>query len=165
MAMKTRSGSLLLLPVLMIFCGHAFAQCAAATGGTQLTGSQISSLLGAHYACGRSTSLDPPGWNELHSGTSVEEQHEGGSTKETVGSWSSAGGSSAGTVTYNYGSGNQIDTYTVWCIATGNGCNPGHITDINRNYAFCGAGGSAPASLTIYVSSAAQTLSSCPSNP
>ena len=161
MAMKTRSASLLLLPALMFFCGHAFAQCAGATFATV---SQLNTVLPGHYACGRKSSgPDAPGWNEQHvAGGSLVEQHEGGSTVETVGTWTISGTPNGdATITYVY-TGGQTDLYkAVNAGCTGTGVN---ATCPFGTYTFCGVGGSAPSSLQILISSAAPSLSSCPSN-
>jgi hypothetical protein len=165
--MKTVSAAL--LTVLVVFCGRALADCG--NSSSYLNISQVNTILAGHYACGASSATDPPGWNELHqggSGGSLVEQHEGGATVETVGTWATANASGRGRVTYTY-SGGSSDVYEI-AVLSGN-CSSG-CTTLPQAYAFCGVGGSAPARLQIYVSTSFQAPSSpgvmngsCPSNP
>jgi len=148
--------------------GPAFAGCSNA--GSFLSDTQITTILSGNYACGKSTATNPPGWNERHVGTSVVEQHEGGATVETVGTWSVSPSSlpSRGKVTYSY-TGGTTAAYEV--AALGTSCPTSTCTTLPQTYQFCGVGG-APAVLNIYVSTTFQAPSSpgvmntnCPSNP
>jgi hypothetical protein len=170
-----RTGLSSLLIVLLWPCGSAFADCG--TSGSYLNLSQLNTILVGQFACGKSTAINPPGWNELHIGGStggnptsgtLEEQHEGGATKETVGTWATANNSGRGRVTYTY-SGGTTDTYEVAVLSAS--CSSG-CTTLDQTYAFCGVGGSAPARLAIRVSTTFQTPVSvgvmnaaCPTNP
>jgi hypothetical protein len=148
---------------------HALAAC----GNTQsyLSRAQVVLLLAGKYACGKSTATNPPGWNERHLvGGSLVEQHEGGATVETVGTWSTSQVSSRGRVTYSY-SGGVAPVYEIATVANGN-CNPNCVV-ANQTYQFCGVGGGAPAVLNVYVSNDFQAPtgppwvmnSNCPGNP
>jgi hypothetical protein len=151
--------------------GTAFAGCGNLP--STLSQAQLDTLLTGRYACGRSTATNPPGWNELHiGGGSLQEQHEGGSTVETVGTWATStfgsGGQARGRVTYTYPSGSYV--YEVALPAAGS-CAP-NCTTVPQTFVFCGQSSGAPASLSIYVSTSFQAPSSpgvmnanCPSNP
>ena len=165
--MKARLLSLVLVSA--VWSAPAFADCA--TDKTKLSQTQISTVLGGHYACGRS-SADPPGWNELHNGASggtLQEQHEGGTTVENVGSWSTSvvSGNSTngiGQVSYAY-SGGDAPGYTVAVAGSTTNCNNNATcTNLPQTYYFCGVAGGAPASLQIRVSASVLALSGCPSN-
>jgi hypothetical protein len=136
-----------------------FAGCG--NGPSYLTQAQINTILASHYACGRSTA-NAPGWNELHSGSNVIEQHEAGTTdNENVGTWSTSTSGSRGRVTYTYGGG-VVPVYEVATSANGNcGAN---CTTVPAIYEFCGVGGGAPTKLSILVSATLPTLSACPTN-
>jgi len=156
--MKMRAVFPIIISVLC--CGHAFADCG--TNQSYLNISQVNSILPAHFACGQSTSIDPPGWNELHMSSGIlQEQHTGGSTVQNVGTWSTANASGRGRVTYLY-SGGPTDTYEI-AVRTGN-CSGG-CTTLPQTYAFCGVSAGAPPRLLISVSPSFQALSGCPSNP
>jgi len=164
--MKTRIASLVI--VFGLYCGHAFADCGS--NPSYLNIAQVNSILTGNFACGKSTAIDPPGWNERHiSGGSLVEQHEGGATVETVGTWSTANAMGRGRVTYTYTPGGSTYTYEI-AVVTGN-CASG-CTTLPQTYAFCGVGGSAPPRLLIYVSTTFQPPVSvgvmngnCPGNP
>lgn len=163
--MKTRFASLVI--VFVLYCGHAFADCGSSP--SYLNIAQVNSILTGNFACGKSTAIDPPGWNERHiSGGSLVEQHEGGTTVETVGTWSTANVMGRGRVTYSY-TGGTTDVYEI-AVVTGS-CAAG-CTTLPQTYAFCGVGGSAPPRLLIYVSTTFQPPVSvgvmngnCPGNP
>ena len=119
------------------------------------------------FACGQSTALNPPGWNERHTGVpggALVEQHEGGTSVETVGTWTTSLVGGRGRVTYSY-TGGTSPVYEVAAVANGN-CNPSCAT-LPQTYEFCGVGGGAPATLTIRITTASISppLSSCPTNP
>jgi hypothetical protein len=138
--------------------GIAFGDCT--NSNSYLNAQQVSAVLASHYACGRSATLDPPGWNELHlSGGSLQEQHEGGSSVETVGTWSVTNSSGRGRVTYTY-TGGTSGVYEV-AVLSGN-CSSG-CTTLPQVYQFCGVSG-AP-TLNIYVSTAFQAPTGGPPNP
>ena len=167
--MKTRFASLVI--VFVLYCGHAFADCGDSM--SYLNIAQVNAILTGNFACGKSTAINPPGWNERHTGTgaplsTLVEQHEGGATIETVGTWSTANLAGRGRVTYSY-SGGSTDVYEI-AVVTGN-CSSG-CTTLPQTYAFCGVGGSAPPRLLIYVSTTFQPPVSvgvmnanCPGNP
>lgn len=149
--------------------GAAWAGCG--TSGSYLNVSQLGTILGGNYACGKSTAVNPPGWNERHVvGGSLVEQHEGGSTVQTVGTWAVANVAGRGRVTYTYADG-SAPVYEVAVV--GSSCTGGGCTTLPQTYEFCGVGGGAPATLTIYVSTAFQAPSgppwvmnaNCPTNP
>lgn len=136
-----------------------------------LSQTQMSAVLSSNFACGRSTS-DPPGWNERHlAGGSLQEQHEGGSTVETVGTWTLSTQANRGRVTYAY-SGGISPVYEV-AVVSGPCGNLASCTTLPQTYQFCGVGGGAPAVLNIYVSTAFQAPTgppwvmntNCPANP
>ena len=169
--MKTRFFSLVILCI--VFSSPAFAGCAQGGGQqSRLTLSQLNTVLGSHYVCGRSTAANAPGWNELHSagsGGSVTEQHEpGASDDENVGTWATSASGGNGRVTYLYGGG-VAPVYEVAFpgdVNCGTGAGAIVCTGFaSQIYEFCGVGGGAPSVLSILVSSGLQTLSSCPSNP
>ena len=165
---KMKMRMLCLFMAVIANSGAAFAACGDSS--SYLNQQQVSTILSGNYACGRSTGSNPPGWNEQHvSGGSLVEQHEGGTTVETVGTWATSNSSGRGRVTYSY-AGGVAPVYEV-AVVTGscsNGC-----TTLPQTYQFCGVGGGAPAVLSIYVSSTFQAPSgppfvmngSCPSNP
>src|SRR5262245_26500105 len=148
--MKTR---VLSLVVLFIACSaQAFAGCGSQP--SKLTQAQVNTILAGNFACARSTTLDPPGWNERHLGGpssgSLQEQHEGGSTVETVGTWATSTSGANGRVTHTY-SATVAPVYEIAVVADGN-CNPNCAT-LPQNYQFCPVGGpGAPAApLTVLV--------------
>jgi len=148
--------------------GPAFAACG--DNNSYLNVSQLNAILTGNYACGRSTTVDPPGWNERHlANGSLVEQHEGGATVETVGTWAVTNAQGRGRVTYSY-SGGSAPVYEVARVSgdcTGQAC-----TNLPQSYQFCGVGGGAPAVLNIYVSTTFQAPTgppwvmntNCPSN-
>ncbi len=152
---------------LLAIAGPASAGCG--TSGSYLNQAQVSSILSGGYVCAKSAALNPPGWNERHvAGGTLVEQHEGGSTIETVGTWSVTNSSGRGRVAYTY-SGGVAPVYEVAVV--GASCSAG-CTTLPQTYQFCGVGGGAPALLTVYVSTAFQAPSSvgvmnanCPGNP
>lgn len=154
--------------VILGYSGTAFAGCGDA--GSYLNQSQVNNVLGGSYACGKSTALNPPGWNERHvAGGSLVEQHEGGATVENVGTWSTANVGGRGRVSYAY-TGGAAPVYEV-AVVSGN-CTGAACTSLPQTYQFCGVGGGAPAVLSVYVSSTFQPPSSpgvmntnCPPNP
>ena len=188
-----------LLAALIVSPSAAFATCAQTPSGDvqrrdiRLNLQELNTILaGGRYACGRSTAVDPPGWNELHSGgtngASTEqsgtliEQHEGGSTVETVGTWATStfgnGQSERGRVTYAY-KGGKTYVYEVsrddTTLCTGSPTDA-NCTVANAVYEFCQV---FPGTVTfrIYVSNTFQapTFNSglkqwvmntnCPANP
>jgi hypothetical protein len=170
-----KTGLVSVLIMLVTYGGCAHADCG--TAGSYLNLQQLNSILVGNFACGRSTSIDPPGWNERHTGGTTGgnptsgpliEQHEGGSTVENVGTWSTSNSAGRGRILYSY-SGGTSDTYEV--AVTGATCGAG-CTTLAQTYSFCGVGGSAQAKLSIYVSTTFQAPSSpgvmntnCPTNP
>jgi len=161
-----------LLPLFIGCCGEAFAGCG--TTASYLTVAQVNSILAGNFACGKSSALNPPGWNEQHTGTSggtLVEQHEGTTpidTRETVGTWSTANAAGRGRVTYSY-TGGTVPVYEIAVV--GATCSVG-CTTLPQTYQFCGVGGGAPATLSIYVSTTFQAPVSvgvmngnCPTNP
>jgi len=163
--MKTRFA--ILVTVFVVHCGPALADCGDTS--SYLNISQVNSALTGNFACGKSTAINPPGWNEKHiSGGGLQEQHEGGTTVETVGTWSTANVAGRGRVTYSY-SGGSTDVYEIAVVA---GRCAADCTTLPQTYAFCGVGGSAPPRLLIYVSTTFQPPLSvgvmngnCPFNP
>lgn len=167
--MKTRFACL--FAVLIVCSGVAFADCG--TNASYLNVAQVNSILTGNFACGKSTAINPPGWNERHTGSpgganNLVEQHEGGTTIETVGSWNTANVSGRGRVTYSY-VGGTTDVYEIAVLGTtcAGGC-----TTLPQTYAFCGVGGNAPTRLAIFVSTTFQPPVSvgvmnanCPGNP
>ena len=145
------------------FANPVYAGCG--NGPSTLDQAQLNSILAGNFACGQSTSLNAPGWNEKHVGSSggtLVEQHDAGAADdENVGSWSTSTSGGVGRVTYSY-TGGPSPVYEVAVVANGN-CNP-TCTTLPQTYAFCGVGGGAPI-LQIRVTSALPTLTSCPSNP
>jgi hypothetical protein len=170
-AMKTRIGCLLVL--IVAGSGPAIAGCD--NNPSYLTGAQLTSVLLNNFACGKSAAADPPGWNERHlSGGTLQEQHEGGTTVENVGTWAVAEViAGRGRVTYTYSPGGSVFSYEVAVHANGN-CNTGpppNCTTLPQAYDFCRVS-PAGAALSIYVSTAFQAPPSvgvmnaaCPSNP
>jgi hypothetical protein len=167
--MKNRLAFLFI--VMAIAAGPVFAGCG--NNPSYLTQAQVNTILTNNFACGKSTALNPPGWNEKHiAGGTLQEQHEGAATVENVGTWSTADASGRGRVTYNY-SGGATFTYEVAVQANGD-CNsppPGSCTTLPQAYNFCRV---IPDNtiFTIYVSSTFQPPSSpgvmngnCPTNP
>ena len=137
-----------------------------------LSQSQINTLLSSRFACGRSTSQNAPGWNELHQGGgALIEQHTGGATVENVGTWNTAivsgnTNTGVGRVNYSYAGGIGYRIASTVTLPNGNAisCN-GNATCTNTGtYQFCGFA-PAPALLTILISATAPSLASCPSNP
>ena len=169
--MKTLLFSLVMLCVAI--SSPAFAGCAQGAGQqSRLTQSQLNTVLGSRYACGQSTAVNSPGWNELHSasaGGSVTEQHEpGASDDENVGTWATSSSGGKGRVAYSY-NGGVVPVYEVAFPGDVNcGTGTGAIVCTgfaSQIYEFCGVGGGAPPVLSILVTTSLQTLSSCPSNP
>lgn len=151
----------------------AFAGCAQGAGQqSRLTQSQLNLVLGGRYACGKSSAVNSPGWNELHSGSaggSVTEQHEPGpSDDENVGPWATSSVGGKGRVAYSYGGG-VAPVYEVAFpgdVNCGSGAGAIVCTGFaSQIYEFCGVAGGAPLLLSILVTSSLQTLSSCPPNP
>ena len=165
--MKTLIFSLVILCV--VFSSPAFAGCAQ--GGakkSRLDQSQLNTVLASRYACGKSTAINSPGWNELHSassGGSVTEQHEpGASDDQNVGTWTTSTSGNNGRVTYSYNGG----VAPVYEVAFPGDVDCGAITCTgfaSQIYEFCGVGGGAPTTLNILVTTALPTLSGCPGNP
>lgn len=159
---KNRSRLLALL--LFTGCsGAVVADCGVAA--SYLNNTQLSTILSGNYACGQSTSLNPPGWNELHGpGTTLTEQHQIGDNTddENVGAWSTVNASGRGRVTYAY-SGGLTPVYEVAVL--GPTCSGPSCIALPQTYRLCGVGGGAPASLTILVTASATPLTGCPSNP
>ncbi len=149
------------------FVDPAFAGCG--NGPSYLTQAQVNTILASNFACGRSTAVNAPGWNEKHSaapGGIVVEQHDpGAADDENVGPWNTANVGGRGQVTYSYGAGGT-PVYEISTAANGN-CNAGAgtCTTLPAIYQFCGVGGGAPAVLNILVTAALPALSTCPSNP
>lgn len=105
---------------------QAQVPCNTCGGGTRMSGTQISGLLGGNTVC---AILNTERWQEYHTGTSTSpsgDVHELGNTPggEVVGRWFVSGTEENPTVTYDYGSGGSY-TYAV--------CNQ------NPLYHFCGA--------------------------
>ena len=138
------------------------------TAASLLSQNQINTLLSGRFACGRSTSQNAPGWNELHQGApggALIEQHTGGATVENVGTWNTAivsgtANTGVGRVNYSYAGGFG---YRIATVATAN-CNNNAACTVAGTYQFCGIA-PAPALLTILISATAPSLASCPSNP
>lgn len=156
------------LIVLAGLAGPASASCSS--NPSKLTQTQINTILGGNFACGQKLSPpDSPGWNEQHLGStsgSLVEQHEGGSTVETVGSWSTSTSGSNGRVTYSY-TGGLTNVFEIAVVADIN-CNANvACTTLPQTYQFCGVAGGAPAVLSIRVTTASISppISNCPSNP
>ena len=148
--------------VLAGLASPAFAGCG--NGPSTLSQTQINTILGGNFACGRSTAANAPGWNEKHFGSSsgaLVEQHASPEPVETVGTWATSTSGSAGRVTYSYGGG-STPVYEVSVVANGN-CSP-NCTTLPQTYKFCGVAGGAPI-LDILVTASLPTLASCPSNP
>jgi hypothetical protein len=156
---------------LIVCSGAALADCG--TASSYLNVAQVNSILTGNFACGKSSAINPPGWNERHTGSpgganNLVEQHEGGTTTEIVGSWNTANAAGRGRVTYSYVGG----TAPVYEIAVlGTTCAVG-CTTLPQTYAFCGVGGGAPTRLAIFVSTTFQAPVSvgvmnanCPANP
>ena len=148
----------------ILFGGLASPVFAGCTSNpSKLTQAQVNTLLAGRYACGRST-VNAPGWNELHSGSNVIEQHEVNTNTddEPVGTWSTATAGGNGRVTYSYGGG-VAPVYEVATVADGNCNTSSTCTTVPAIYRFCGVSGGAP-TLSILISATLPTLSSCPSN-
>lgn len=152
--MKTRLFSLSIL--FGVLSGPAFAACG--DPGSYLTLTQVNTVLSGKYVCAQSAALNPPGWNELHTGGgsgnvsqggSIIEQHEGGATTENVGSWVTSAGISGGRVTYI--TGGVSPGYEVAVI--GSTCSGVGCTTLPATYAFCGVSGSA-VNLRVYITTA-----------
>lgn len=155
----------LLVGVCVLCSGSAYAGCG--NSPSYLDQVQLNTILSGNFACGQSTALNPPGWNERHAGApggSLVEQHEGGTSVETVGTWTTSLVGGRGRVTYSYAGGTS-PVYEVAAVANGN-CSPSCAT-LPQTYEFCGVGGGAPATLTIRITTASISppLSSCPTNP
>ena len=167
--MKTRICTLFIL----IVAGSGPAVAGCNNNPSYLTGAQLLTILQNNFACGKSATSDPPGWNERHlAGGTLQEQHEGGTTVENVGTWAVTEVASKGRVTYTYSPGGSVFVYEVAAKASGN-CNTGplpHCTDLPQAYDFCRIS-PAGAALSIYVSTAFQAPSptamngNCPANP
>jgi hypothetical protein len=171
--MNTRIEFVVLSVMAIAAAGPAFAGCG--NGPSTLTKAQLDSVLPNNFACGKSTAVDPPGWNEKHvAGGTLQEQHEGGGSVENVGSWATSEATPGGNgrVTYTY-SGGSVFVYEVAVHANGN-CSTGplpHCTTVPQAYDFCRVS-PGTATLSIFVSTAFQAPSSpgvmnasCPSNP
>lgn len=170
-----RIRSAFLLVALLASSRLAIAGCGV--DNTYLNVAQVNAVLTGNYACGRSSAVDPPGWNERHlANGSLVEQHEGGTTVETVGTWAVTNAAGRGRVTYTYSGGSA----PVYEVARDSGAcigNPVSCTTLPQKYQFCGVGGGAPSVLTIYVSTIFQAPSfnptlktwlmnaNCPANP
>jgi len=162
------------------WAGSAVADCN--TPQTFLSQTQISGgtqgfntttgLLPGKYACAKSGGSMAKGWNELHNGSgsgggSLIEFHEGGTTIENVGSWSSSSSGGRGRVTYNYGSGGGSYTYevavtnnSVNCSQAGNFqtcANPGVVW-------YCGIAGAPTLQVLVSTSGNAGPGGTCPNN-
>lgn len=137
-----------------------FATCTS--NPSKLTQTQVNALLAGRYACGRSTA-NAPGWNELHSGSNVIEQHEVNTNadNENVGTWSTGTSGGNGRVTYTYGGG-VAPVYEI-AADTDINCSNNAACTAPAIYQFCGVGGGAP-TVRILVSATLPTLSACPSN-
>src|SRR5260370_20791055 len=111
--MKARFVSIVI--VFVLHCGQAHADCDH--NPSKLTLTQVNTILTGNFACGKSTAIDPPGWNEKHTGSSASgaliEQHEGGTTVETVGTWATSTSGGNGRVTYFYTGGGSTDVYEI----------------------------------------------------
>jgi hypothetical protein len=161
-----------LLPLLLLaaVANEAFAGCG--NSPSYLDQTQVNTILTNNFACGKSTGLAPPGWNEKHLSTGVlQEQHAGAATVENVGTWATSNSSGRGRVTYTY-SGGTVFTYEVAVHINGN-CNsppPGTCTTLPQAYDFCRVSPDTT-TFSIYVSTAFQAPSggamnaNCPSNP
>jgi hypothetical protein len=161
-----------LLFIVTVAANSAFAGCG--NGPSYLTLTQVNTVLTSNFACGKSSALNPPGWNELHSsGGTLQEQHEGGATVENVGTWSTADiGNGRGRVTYTY-SGGTVFVYEVAVHASGN-CNTGpppNCTTLPQAYDFCRVSPDTT-TFSIFVSTTFQAPpslgvmnASCPTNP
>ena len=148
--------------VLAAHTSPSLAECGNAA--SYLTRAQVNTILRGNFACGRSTAVNAPGWNERHRADStLVETHGGGAADaEIVGNWTTANVSGRGRVTYAY-TGGVTPVYEV-AVATGNCITPA-CTTLPQTYQFCGVGGGAPASLNILVTETRQNLSGCPINP
>jgi hypothetical protein len=161
-----------LLPMLLLATVASGAYAGCGNSPSYLTQAQVNTILTNNFACGKSTGLAPPGWNEKHISTgTLQEQHSGGATVENVGNWATSNASGRGRVTYTY-SGGTTFTYEVAVHANGN-CNspaPGTCTSLPQAYDFCRV---TPDTTTfsIYVSTTFQAPSggamngNCPTNP
>jgi hypothetical protein len=168
--MKTRILCLLIL----IVAGSGSAVAGCGNNPSYLTGAQLLTILQNNFACGKSTASDPPGWNERHlTSAALQEQHEGGTTVENVGTWAVTEVGGRGRVTYTYSPGGSVFVYEVAAKPSGN-CNTGpppNCTTLPQAYDFCRIS-PAGTPLSIYVSTTFQPPPSvgvmnanCPANP
>jgi hypothetical protein len=168
--MKTRICTLFIL----IAAGSSPAVAGCNNNPSYLTQAQLQTILQNNFACGKSAASDPPGWNERHLASgALQEQHEGGTTVENVGTWAVTNVAGKGRVTYTYSPGGSVFVYEVAAQPNGN-CNTGplpHCTDLPQAYDFCRIS-PAGAALSIYVSTTFQAPPSvgvmngnCPANP
>jgi len=171
-----RVQNVFLLVAALAASGPAIAGCGVAS--TYLNVAQVNAVLAGNYACGKSSKLDPPGWNERHlANGSLEEQHEGGATVKTVGTWAVNNVGGRGRVAYSYVPGGAAPVYEVARVSDSEPCQGAACTTLPQTYQFCGVGGGAPAVLNIYVSTTFQAPSfnnatkswvmnaNCPANP
>jgi hypothetical protein len=166
--MKTR------LPLLLLAAAAAnSAYGGCGNGPSYLTQAQVNTILTGNFACGKSSGLNPPGWNEKQlAGGTLQEQHEGGATVENVGTWSTSEVSGRGRVTYSY-TGGSVFTYEIAVHANGN-CNTGPLpqcTTVPQTIDFCRVSPDTT-QFSIFVSTAFQAPpsvgvmnASCPANP
>jgi hypothetical protein len=155
----------------------AFAACTtnnAARQNSHLTQSQINTLLGGRFVCARKSGIDSPGWNEQHNNppggsNNLIEQHEGGSTIETVGSWNTSSITTdftRGRVTYTY-LGGLVTVYEVatpgQTVACSGVVTPDAACTAPGTFDFCQISGGGP-DLSVTVAASAPTLASCPAN-
>lgn len=157
------------LVALLVIVGSGPAYAGCGHEPSKLTRIQMNTVLRGNYACGQSAALNAPGWNEQHTaspGSPLIEQHEGGNTKETVGTWATSVSGSKGRVTYGY-TGGVGPVYEIAVVDDINCTNNAACTMLPQTYQFCGVGGGAPAVLSIKVTttSIAPPLSNCPANP
>lgn len=150
------------LAISAVCSGYSFAACG--TPNTYLSQTQLNQILSSGsgaYACGQKGGSMAEGWNEQHAGGgALIEQHEGGTSKETVGNWATSTSASRGRVTYTYGGG-VITTYEVATVGANCNSDPsGVCTTLPQNYQFCGVGTS---NLTIRISNSS-TPTGCPNN-
>ncbi len=139
------------------FSGSANAACG--TQNTYLSQAQLTTVLQGNYACGQKGGSMANGWNERHAGGSLIEEHEGGATRETVGTYTIGPSGGVGRVPYSY-SGGVTTTYEVATAGTNCSSNGAACTSVPQNYQFCGVG---TANLNIRVSPSSSPVG-CPNN-
>lgn len=145
-----------------VICSAAFSGTAIAACGTQntyLSQAQLTTVLQGNYACGQKGGSMANGWNERHSGGSLIEEHEGGATRETVGTYTIGSSGGVGRVTYSY-SGGVSTIYEVATASTNCNSNGAACTAVPQNYHFCGVN---TANLNIRVSPSPSPVG-CPNN-